>query len=85
VGRVSVVPLLSAWRRLAPIIIVNDVSFESAAKVADEIKTMKHKAIALKADVSLPSDVAKMIEDAQAVFGKIDILVNNAGITRDQL
>jgi len=79
------VPLLSAWRRLAPIIIVNDVSFESAAKVADEIKTMKHKAIALKADVSLPSDVAKMIEDAQAVFGKIDILVNNAGITRDQL
>ncbi len=33
-----------------------------------------------KADISKPEEIAGMIEEAQAEFGKVDILVNNAGI-----
>ncbi len=32
------------------------------------------------ADISKPSDVARMVSDAEARFGAVDILVNNAGI-----
>jgi len=38
------------------------------------------KAITLKADVSVPEEVQKMIDTMLKEFGKIDILVNNAGI-----
>ena len=38
------------------------------------------KAIALKADVSVPDEVQEMVDTMLKEFGKIDILVNNAGI-----
>lgn len=38
------------------------------------------KAIALKADVSVPDEVQKMVNTMLQEFGKIDILVNNAGV-----
>lgn len=34
---------------------------------------------AISADMSNESDIKKMVEEAQAHFGKIDILINNAG------
>src|SRR5580692_9105102 len=36
-------------------------------------------------DVSVPADVAKLVEDVDKEFGTLDILVNNAGITKDNL
>ena len=36
-------------------------------------------------DVSVPSDITKLVLDVEEAFGAIDILVNNAGITRDNL
>jgi 3-hydroxybutyrate dehydrogenase len=32
------------------------------------------------ADMSRPSDIAGMVEDARRAFGRVDVLVNNAGI-----
>jgi 3-hydroxybutyrate dehydrogenase len=32
------------------------------------------------ADMSKPAAIARMVEDAQRLFGKVDVLVNNAGI-----
>ncbi|MBI5038553.1 MAG: 3-oxoacyl-[acyl-carrier-protein] reductase [Nitrospirae bacterium] len=43
------------------------------------------KAIAVQADVADPASVAKGVEEAIKVLGRIDILVNNAGITRDNI
>lgn len=37
-------------------------------------------AVAIKADVSRPEDVDRMVKEAMAQFGRLDILVNNAGI-----
>jgi len=65
-------------------VVVNDVG-ELAQDVAREIEAMNQPSLAVLADVSQSSDVAKMVEEAMSTYGRIDILVNNAGITRDQL
>lgn len=65
-------------------VVVNDLG-ESVQNVAEEIKAMNRQALAIQADVSSSSDVARLVETAVTTFGKVDILVNNAGITRDQL
>jgi len=66
-------------------VVVSDIDEVSASSAAGEIKAMKGRSLAVMADVSSSSDVVKMMEAAQAAYGKVDILVNNAGITRDQL
>ena len=64
-------------------IINNDKATEEGEGVVDEIKKIGGNAIYIKADVSDPNQVEKMIEKIMNRFGRIAILVNNAGITRD--
>ena len=67
-------------------VVVNGSSKASpASSVAEEIKAMGGQSLAVLADVSSSSDVARLVEETVAAYGKVDILVNNAGITRDQL
>lgn len=61
-------------------IIVADVKEELAEKTAKEAKKMGISSLALKADVSVSSDVAQMVKTAVDKFGRIDIIVNSAGI-----
>ena len=62
-------------------IVVSDIA--EAEPVAEEIRAMNRKSLAVSADVSSSSDVAKLVETTISTYGRIDILVNNAGITRD--
>jgi len=48
--------------------------------VADEIRKLGKRALAIKADVSHKDDVANMVEKTIVELGDIDILINNAGI-----
>jgi len=67
-------------------VVVNDIGDASPVEeVAEEIRKMGRESTAVLADVSLPSDVARLVETTISTYGKVDILVNNAGITRDQL
>jgi 3-oxoacyl-[acyl-carrier protein] reductase len=67
-------------------VVVNDVGdAEPLEAVAGEIRAMGRQSLPILADVSSSSDVAKLVEETIANYGKIDILVNNAGIARDQL
>jgi len=67
-------------------IVVNDIGDASPVDgVAEEIRAMNRESLAILADVSLSSDVDRLVETTIATYGRIDILVNNAGITRDQL
>jgi len=67
-------------------VVINDIGEASPLEsVAAEITAMKRDSLAILADVSLSSDVARMAETTINTYGRIDILVNNAGITRDQL
>jgi len=60
-------------------VIINDVNLPNARAVANEIKARKGKALAIKADVTRPAQVKRMIDRVLKRFGKIDILMNNAG------
>jgi len=48
------------------------------SEVAEEIRKMGRKALVVKTDVSIRSDVENLIEKTIEEFGKIDILVNSA-------
>ena len=64
---------------------VNFVSRETEArKVCAEINGLGRRSLAIKADVSVSSEVSNMVARIEAEFGPISILVNNAGISRPQ-
>jgi 3-oxoacyl-[acyl-carrier protein] reductase len=67
-------------------VVINDIGEASSIdSVAKEIRAMNRESLAILADVSLSSDVDRLVEETIATYGRVDILVNNAGITRDQL
>ncbi len=53
----------------------------AAQQVVDAITAGGGKALAVQADISVPADVLRLFDEAQAAFGGLDILVNNAGVT----
>jgi NAD(P)-dependent dehydrogenase (short-subunit alcohol dehydrogenase family) len=57
-------------------------NLRKAEAVADQIRQAGGIAAAFTADVTLPEQVARLIEEAQKALGPIDILVNSAGIHR---
>ncbi|MGS0695598.1 SDR family NAD(P)-dependent oxidoreductase [Shewanella sp. 0m-4] len=64
-------------------VVINYVhSAEQARALADKLNLEGHNAIAVKADVSVRSEIKQLFEQAVSAFGKIDILVNNAGINK---
>jgi len=69
----------------ANIVVNYSSSPESANEVIRMIEAIGRQGIAIKADVSNPSEVEELISIAEAKFSSIDILINNAGITRDTL
>ncbi|MCV0394333.1 MAG: SDR family oxidoreductase [Rhizobiaceae bacterium] len=60
-------------------VIVADRDEAAAEAVASEIAAANGKAEAVAVDVSREGEVKSMIEQTEAVHGRIDILVNNAG------
>jgi 3-oxoacyl-[acyl-carrier protein] reductase len=60
-------------------IISVDLDLEGAEKTADEVKVLRRKALAIKADTTIRSEVDAAVKKALTEFGKIDILVNCAG------
>jgi 3-oxoacyl-[acyl-carrier protein] reductase len=52
---------------------------------ADEVAGTIAGARGFACDVSVPSDIVKLVEDVERECGALDILVNNAGITKDNL
>ena len=53
---------------------------ETLAKVAEEVVALGGEALVVRASVSKPPDVRRVVEETLARFGKIQILVNNAGV-----
>ncbi len=58
---------------------VVDINSENARKVADEVKAMGRKALAVVADLTNDDEVKRAVQEPVDFFGKIDILVNNVG------
>jgi 3-oxoacyl-[acyl-carrier protein] reductase len=54
-----------------------------AQRVADEIRRLGRKALAVPCDISSFADAEQVVQVALAEFSRIDILVNNAGMNWD--
>ncbi len=61
-------------------VVVLDLNVPLAESVAERIRALGRKSLALSCDVSKAADVAQMRDRVLGEFGKTDILVNNAGI-----
>lgn len=57
-----------------------DAGWRGVASLAEEVRALGRRALALTCDVSEPADVTAMVDAAVAEFGRIDALVNNAGV-----
>lgn len=57
-----------------------EVGWRGAESVADEIRAMGRRALALDCDVTKPDQVETMIDRVIAEFGRLDAVVNNAGV-----
>jgi NAD(P)-dependent dehydrogenase (short-subunit alcohol dehydrogenase family) len=75
-GRVCAIGLAEAGAD----VVINALHLEGAQKVAEEIKTLGRRALAIEADVSDQAQVNAMMDQILREFGTIDILFNNAGI-----
>lgn len=53
---------------------------DGALKVANGIHDLGRKAIAVRADVSRPDEVKRMVSETVVGLGRLDVLVNNAGV-----
>lgn len=62
-------------------VLVPDLDLATSEQVAQEIRALGRKGVALQVDVTKAADIQRMVETAVREFGKIDILVNNAGLT----
>lgn len=75
-GRCTALTLAAAGANL----LVSDVNAEAAEAVAKEAEQYGVKAVAIKCDVTVKSEVDAMVELAVKTFGRIDILNHVAGV-----
>ncbi len=61
------------------VVAVTDINLDDAKLTAEEVKKLGKKSIAVKADVTNPTDVAALIKKVIDEYKKIDILCNVAG------
>ena len=64
----------------ASVVVNYSTSKAGADAVVKRITDKGGRAIAVQADVSKPTEIARLFAETKAAFGKLDILVNNAGI-----
>jgi NAD(P)-dependent dehydrogenase (short-subunit alcohol dehydrogenase family) len=75
-GRVIALALAAAGADVAASARSND----EIAAVAEEIRALGRRAIAIRADITREADCELLAASAEAALGRIDILVNNAGV-----
>jgi meso-butanediol dehydrogenase/(S,S)-butanediol dehydrogenase/diacetyl reductase len=63
-------------------VIVVDLDGEGAARVAGELQSAGGSAEGRRVDVTSPAEVATLVQDVAAKYGRLDHLWNNAGIVR---
>lgn len=86
IGRAIAIRLAQAGAKIAINYHTNsDAAHEAADAIMATGGDCTEAVLVLTADVSVSSDVDKLVKAVLDEYGQIDILVNNAGITRDGL
>ncbi|MBI5305743.1 MAG: SDR family oxidoreductase [Chloroflexi bacterium] len=76
IGRAYALALAEAGANVA----IVDVNATTANQVAEEIRQLGRRSLAIMADVTRREDVASMVQTIVREWGKLDIGVNNAGV-----
>jgi glucose 1-dehydrogenase len=72
-----------AFAQAGAAVVVDYIGDPSAAdETIGRIRTAGGRALAVRADVSDPGDVTRLVEETVSAFGRLDIFVNNAGIEK---
>jgi NAD(P)-dependent dehydrogenase (short-subunit alcohol dehydrogenase family) len=64
---------------------VIDVNSDAADRVAESVKALGRRALALKADLTDEHQISIAVRETADYFGRIDILVNNIGGTSQEM
>jgi NAD(P)-dependent dehydrogenase (short-subunit alcohol dehydrogenase family) len=73
--------MVKAFAERGADVIIASRKLENCTAVADEVRALGRRALAVSAHVGKWADCDMLIESAYAEFGRIDILVNNAGMS----
>ncbi|MBI3144012.1 MAG: 3-oxoacyl-ACP reductase FabG [Pseudogulbenkiania sp.] len=65
------------------IVAVCDLNLDAVNAVVAELKAAGGEAVGYRVDVTNRAQIADMVSDLKARYGRIDVLVNNAGIVMD--
>jgi pteridine reductase len=77
VGRAIVLALAE---RGAEVVVHYKGSEREAQEVVAQAKRLSGKPVAVRGDLAVPADIARVVEVAMQAFGRIEVLVNNAAI-----
>lgn len=73
--------MIKAFAERGADVIIASRKLENCEKVAEEVRALGRKALAVSAHVGKWPECDRLIEEAYAAFGRVDILVNNAGMS----
>jgi len=76
---------VTGFAREGASVVIADILFDVAQKLAEKLTGNGNRAIAVRTDVTRKSEFDNLVATAIKEFGRIDILVNAAGITQDIL
>ncbi len=73
--------MVKAFARQGADIIIVSRKLDACEEVAEEVRALGRKALAISAHCGKWDEIDAMLETAYSAFGKIDVLVNNAGMS----
>ncbi|MCW1428175.1 SDR family NAD(P)-dependent oxidoreductase [Novosphingobium sp. JCM 18896] len=73
--------MVKAFAERGADVIIASRKLENCEAVAEEVRALGRKALAVSAHVGKWPECDRLIEEAYAEFGRVDILVNNAGMS----
>jgi len=73
--------MVKAFAQRGADVIIASRKLENCETVAEEMRALGRKALAVSAHVGKWPECDRLIEEAYAAFGRVDILVNNAGMS----
>lgn len=73
--------MVKAFAERGADVIIASRKLENCEKVAEEVRALGRKALAVSAHVGKWAECDRLIEEAYAAFGRVDILANNAGMS----
>jgi NAD(P)-dependent dehydrogenase (short-subunit alcohol dehydrogenase family) len=73
--------MVKAFAERGADVVIASRKLENCEKVAEEVRALGRRALAVSAHVGKWPECDRLIEEAYAAFGRVDILVNNAGMS----